>query len=184
MPGLILTKRDYEAVQAQKRAELESSVAHSIQHTALNRLTSDDFASAQSVQRQLDELASYLVIRRETDPGYVLPQPTGWRILVLMLTIEDVTEGGVHLVDEALEAKAVMSPQGVVLGVGHSAYQDPSRFALNRERTITPWAEVGDRVIWKRYDIALFRIANGQQLGFLNDTQPVATLDRGWVVPT
>lgn len=175
--SLVLPKHVHDRLQAQKQA----AVADSMQRTALNPLSSDDFVTTKSVRQQLDELAAYVAARRGTDAGYVLPTPSGWRLLVLMLTIPQVTDGGMHLVDDTLEARSMSSPQGVVLSVGPAAYRDRSRFAW--DGALEPWVEVGDRIIWKRYDLSTFQIANGQRLGFLNDTQPVAVLDHGWDVP-
>jgi co-chaperonin GroES (HSP10) len=175
MTNLILPKATAQALRAERH------VADSIQRSSINQLTSDDFVTEKEVERQLAELADYIADRRAVEPNYCLPHPAGWRVSVLMLTVPEVTDGGVHIVDEMREARGMASPQGVVLALGASAFQDRSRFTINGE--LVPWLKVGDRVIWKKYDVTTFQIANGQRLGFMNDTQAVATIDSGWAIP-
>lgn len=179
MSGLAVPKHVYDRMQREKQLE---GVAGSIQRTQMNALTSDDFVSSKSVREQLGKLTRYIAARREADPGYVLPRPAGWRILALILTVPEMTDGGLELPAEATEARAMTSPQGIVIAVGPSAYQDRARFAM-RGGDPEPWVVPGDRIIWKRYDISTFQIANGQKFAFMNDTQPVAMLDRGWPIP-
>lgn len=177
-PSLILPKATAKAVMADRQ---QSAVADSIQRSSINQLTSDDFVTVKEVERQLIELREYIDDRRQVEPEYRLPHPAGWRVSVLMLTVPEVTDGGVHIVDEMREARGMASPQGIVLALGAGAFQDRSRFVINGE--LVPWLHVGDRVIWKKYDVTTFQIGNGQRLGFMNDTQAVATIDNGWIVP-
>jgi co-chaperonin GroES (HSP10) len=162
-------------------AERQASVADNIQRSSINNLTSDDFVTVKEVERQLVELADYIRDRREAEPEYCLPHPAGWRVSVLMLTVPEVTEGGVHIVDDMREARGMASPQGVVLAVGAAAFQDRARFTV--DGVLSPWMKAGDRVIWKKYDVTTFQIGNGQRIGFMNDTQAVATIDSGWNLP-
>lgn len=163
-----------------RRKQQQSSVANAITKSATNHLSSDDFVTFNDVISQLGELKAYIQERQQTEPDYALPSPLGWRIAVLMLTIPEVSAGGVHMVDDMREARSVASPQGVVLAMGSAAYQDPARFAEGGE--ITPWVCVGDRILWKKYDVTTFQLANGQRIGFMNDTQPVGIVDRNWLM--
>lgn len=174
MPPLILPK-------SQMKKNRDEAAAASISSSAINNMASDDFVTLSQVRDQLEDLKDYMEARREQEPEYVLPAPAGWRILVLMLTIPETTEGGLVMVGEHREARAMASPQGVVLAVGRAAYQDPSRFAFSGE--IDPWCKPGDRVMWRRYDVTTFQLGNGQRLGLLNDTQPVGVIDGDWEIP-
>jgi hypothetical protein len=177
MTGLIVPRHMAASVQARK----EGAVADSIKKSGINRLTSDDFLSPSEVQQQIDQLNDYILFRRETQPDYSLPFPSGWKLAVLMLTIPETSEGGVHIVDELREARSTSSPQGIIIGMGPAAYTDPDRFSIKGE--MAPWHEVGDRILWVKYDATMFQVANGQRIGFMNDTQPMATIDKGWRVP-
>ena len=159
----------------------DARVAANIKNTARHRLDSDDWATTADVKEQLGSLILYIEHRLEDEPDYVMPKPTGWKIMVLMLTIPETSAGGVIIVDDAKEQRALSSPQGVILGTGPAAYSDKDRFTLNGK--IMPWCEVGDRVTFVKYDASLFQLGNGQRIGFLNDTQPVSVLDSGWRVP-
>jgi len=173
MTGLLLPKR----AAAQRVAE---ATAESIGGSAVHRMDSDDFVTPENVSEQLAQLAKYVADRREEDPNYQLPQPSGWKMMVLMLTIPEKSAGGVIVMDDAKEARSLSSPQGVILDMGPAVYSDPSRFAVDGE--IIPWHDIGDRITLVKYDASMFQIANGQRLGFINDTQPIATIDKGWTL--
>jgi hypothetical protein len=98
-----------------------------------------------------------------------------------MLTIPETSSGGVHIVDDNREARSMSSPQGVILNIGPGAYRDPARFSI--DGVLTPWHKVGDRIQFVKYDAQPFQLPNGQRLGILTDTQPVALFDSGWEVP-
>jgi hypothetical protein len=162
-------------------AKRDEAAAASIAHTRKYELQSDEFVGPAAVRAQLEQLGAYVAERRQASADgyeYGLLEPVGWKIMVLMLTLPSQTEKGLHMVSEALEMRAVTSAQGVVLGVGAGCYRDPQRFAV--DGVIKPWIEPGDRITWVKYDAHLFHLANGQVLGFLTDTQPVAIIDRGW----
>ena len=57
-----------------------------------------------------------------------MPQPTGWRILILPFQGKKKTEGGVYLPDQAVEREALATVCGYVLKVGPLAYHDPDKF--------------------------------------------------------
>lgn len=156
------------------------AAAEAISKSRSHELQSDEFINRTEVARQLQELLDYVDARRADEPDYHLPKPSGWRMTVLMLTLPETSSGGVHIMDDAREMRAVTSPQGVVLALGPACYKDPDRFS--HEGEVIPWHAAGDRITWVKYDAAMYRLANGQLIGFMNDTQPVATIDKGWKV--
>lgn len=171
------------AKMAHERRQKEAmATAKAMSGGTQNALQSDDFLDKPGVQAQLDQLAGYIAERREEDPDYHLPLPSGWRIQVLMLTIPEKSKGGLQMVDDSREQRSMASPQGVILAMGPSAYSDPTRFS-DRDGNLAPWHAVGDRIQFVKYDAQPFQLPNGQRLGILTDTQPVATLDSGWEVP-
>lgn len=152
------------------------AAATAVGKSSVHRMDSDDWATKTDVQAQLDQLNEYLQERRGTEGDYQLPSAIGWKLMVLMVTIPEKSAGGVIVVDDAREQRSLASPQGVVLDVGPQAFNDPSRFD-------GAWVEVGDRITFVKYDANMFQLGNGQRLGFLNDTQPVSLIDRGWEIP-
>ena len=56
-----------------------------------------------------------------------LPQPTGWRLLVLPFRMNEKTKGGVLLGQETIERQQVGSQCGNVLAMGPDCYSDKDR---------------------------------------------------------
>lgn len=165
---------------ALEKRQMAAAAAFAAEQTS-NALMSDDFASPDDVRDQLQKLTDYIAARRKDQPDYHLPKASGWRLTVLMLTIPERTKGGLQVIDEARDQRSLSSPQGIVIDVGSGCYTDPARFEV--DGVLTPWHVVGDRIIFVKYDAQVFQLPNGQRLGFLTDTQPIALLDRGWEAP-
>ena len=126
--------------------------------SAMSATSEDDFISPIEAVRQFNKLTDQRI-----------PQPKGWRVLVLALMPPE-TAGEIVLVDQYREARGVASPQGILLSLGASAY-DKKRFPEG------PWCEIGDRIIFAKYAGRGFRLANGQLLFFLNDDEIMGVID-------
>ena len=57
-----------------------------------------------------------------------LPQPTGWRLLVLPFKMKEKTKGGVILAEDTLERQQVASQVGLVMAMGPDCYADKDRY--------------------------------------------------------
>lgn len=180
MSGLLIP-RHVAAMRAKARANAAAETVSGERNSAY-AIDTDEFITPAQVDEQLAKLRSHIDMVRKQNPDYTLPKPMGWKICVLMLTLPTKTSGGLELINDAVDAHAMASPQGVVLSFGPACYTDPDRFAINGE--LVPWAKIGDRVTWTKYDVATFKLANHQLLGFLTDTQPVSNIDGNWEVPS
>ena len=98
-----------------------------------------------------------------------LPQPTGWRMLVLPFKMNEKTKGGVLLGQETIERQQVGSQCGNVLAMGPDCYSDKDRF------TQGPWCKVGDWVVFARYAGSRIEIEGGE-VRLLNDDEVLATV--------
>nr|ASN63113.1 co-chaperonin GroES [uncultured virus] len=97
-----------------------------------------------------------------------LPQPTGWRMLVLPFKAKPKTKGGVYLSDESIERSQVASTCGLILAMGPHCY-DKGKFPEG------PWCKVGDWVIFARYAGSRILI-DGGEVRLLNDDEVLATV--------
>ena len=74
-----------------------------------------------------------------------LPQPTGWRLVVLPFKMPEKTKGGLFLGQDTLERQQIGSTCGLVLAQGPDCYKDKERYPDG------PWCKKGDWVIFARY---------------------------------
>ena len=79
--------------------------------------------------------------KKESDK---LPNPTGWRILVLPFKMPEKTKGGLYFGQDTLERQQVASTCGLVLAMGPHCY-DKDKFPEG------PWCKKGDWIIFARY---------------------------------
>ena len=98
-----------------------------------------------------------------------LPQPTGWRILVLPFKMGEKTKGGILMGQETLEKQQVASQCGNVLAMGPDCYRDKNRYKQGS------WCKVGDWVMFARYAGSRIKIEGGE-VRLLNDDEILATI--------
>ena len=98
-----------------------------------------------------------------------LPQPTGWRLLVLPFKMKEKTKGGLLLGQETLERQQVGANCGMVLKAGPHCY-DKERYPEG------PWCKKGDWVIFARYAGSRIQI-DGGEVRLLNDDEILATIE-------
>lgn len=113
--------------------------------------------------------------KKETSPDNIsakekLPEPSGWRILILPYRGKGKTEGGVYLPDQHVDREALATVCGYVVKVGPLAYKDPDKFG-----DTGPWCKEGDWVIFGRYAGSRFKI-DGGEVRLLNDDEILATI--------
>ena len=98
-----------------------------------------------------------------------LPQPTGWRILVLPFKMGEKTKGGILMGQDTLEKQQVASECGNVLAMGPDCYRDKDRYKQG------PWCKVGDWVMFARYAGSRIKIEGGE-VRLLNHDEILATI--------
>ena len=99
-----------------------------------------------------------------------IPQPTGWRVLVMPYMGRDKTEGGVYVPDQARERESRATVVAYVLKVGPLAYKDTDKFGNDN-----PWCKEGDWVCIGRYAGSRFQIEGGE-VRIINDDEVIATI--------
>ena len=98
-----------------------------------------------------------------------LPDPTGWRLLVLPYKGQGKTKGGVILADETIEERGYTTVTGLVLKVGPDAYKDETRYPNG------PWCKKNDWIIFGRYAGSRFGIEGGEGR-ILNEDEIIAVV--------
>ena len=98
-----------------------------------------------------------------------MPQPTGWRLLVLPYRGKGRTSGGILLTDQQLDEDQVQTVVGYVLKQGPLCYADTNKFPDG------PWCNEKEWVIFPRYGGSRFRIEGGE-VRILNDDEVLATI--------
>ncbi|MAK52310.1 hypothetical protein [Marinobacter sp.] len=100
-----------------------------------------------------------------------LPQPTGWRILVMPYAGRATTEGGVYIPDAVRDREALATVVAYVVKLGPLAYKDPHKFGDDMQ----PWCSEGQWVCIGRYAGARFKI-DGGEVRIINDDEVIATI--------
>ena len=100
-----------------------------------------------------------------------LPQPTGWRVLVMPYQGASKTHGGLYIPDEIRDREAIATVVAYVLKIGPLAYKDPDKFGTDSE----PWCKEGQWVCIGRYSGSRFKI-DGGEVRIINDDEVIATI--------
>ena len=100
-----------------------------------------------------------------------LPQPTGWRVLVMPYQGKAKTSSGLYIPDEVRERESVATTVAYVMKVGPLAYKDPGKFGSECE----PWCKEGQWVCIGRYSGSRFKI-DGGEVRIINDDEVIATI--------
>lgn len=98
-----------------------------------------------------------------------LPDPVGYKILVVKPEIEEKTEGGILKPSEFLRKEEAGAVIGFVIKMGDLAYKDEEKFPTG------PWCKVGDFVLLRAYSGSRFSI-NGKEFIMVNDDQIEGTV--------
>jgi len=138
----------------------------------------DHIAKAKAKEPVSAETAYVESDKRVLDPSLIdkplterLPQPTGWRLLVMPYQGKAKTDGGIIIPTEAREREALATVVAYVLKLGPLAYQDPNKFGDSPE----PWCKEGQWVCIGRYAGSRFKIEGGE-VRIINDDEVIATI--------
>ena len=99
-----------------------------------------------------------------------VPNPSGYRITLFPLKLDNKTKSGIHLTDETVQESQLTTNICKVLKVGPDAYKDKEKFPTG------PWCKVDDWVLITRYAGSRIRI-DGGELRIINDDEILAVID-------
>ena len=98
-----------------------------------------------------------------------LPDPTGWRLLVMPFQVKEKSEGGVIIAQETLDRARAAVQVGYVLKMGPLCYKDDDKYPTG------PWCKPKDLVIFARYAGSRMGI-DGGEIRMLNDDEVLGTI--------
>ena len=98
-----------------------------------------------------------------------LPQPTGYRLLIIPFYPQEKTKGGVYVPDQVRDREAFATVAAYVVRLGPDAYKDPQKFPNG------PWCNEKDWVLIGRYAGNRFKV-EGLEVRIVNDDNIIATI--------
>ena len=98
-----------------------------------------------------------------------LPQPTGYRILIIPYYPAQKTKGGLYVPDQVRDRESFATVAAYVVRLGPEAYKDKEKFPQ------APWCSQGDWVLIGRYAGNRFKV-EGLEVRIINDDNIIATI--------
>ena len=99
-----------------------------------------------------------------------MPQPTGWRILVLPYGGKRQTKSGILLTQETVDRESLATVVAYVVKKGPLCFKDEARFGGE------DWCEEKQWVLIGRYSGARFKLEDGAEVRIINDDEVIATI--------
>jgi co-chaperonin GroES (HSP10) len=99
-----------------------------------------------------------------------MPQPTGWRMLVLPYAGKLQSKGGIVFTKETLDKEALASVVAFVVKQGPLCYGDKAKYGDKK------WCEEKQWVLIGRYSGARFKLDDGAECRIINDDEVIATI--------
>ena len=99
-----------------------------------------------------------------------MPNPSGWRMLILPYKGRGVSKGGITLVKVTVDREALASVVAYVVKMGPLCYKDKDKFGD------IPWCEEKQWVLIGRYAGARFKLGDDAECRIINDDEVIATI--------
>lgn len=99
-----------------------------------------------------------------------MPQPSGWRMLVIPYAGKRTSKGGIHLTKETVDREALATVVAYVVKMGPLCYNDKTKYGD------TPWCQEKQWVLIGRYAGARFKLDEGDEVRIINDDEVIGTI--------
>jgi len=99
-----------------------------------------------------------------------MPNPTGWRMLVLPWAGVAKTKGGIHLTKTTVDREALATVVAYVVKMGPLCYNDTDKYGD------TPWCQEKQWILIGRYSGARFKLEDGAEVRIINDDEVIGTI--------
>ena len=99
-----------------------------------------------------------------------MPDPAGWRILVLIRKKSTKTEGGIELLQQTVDKESLATMCAWVVKKGPLCYNHKEKYGEEH------WCEENQWVLIGRYAGARFRVGDGIEVRIINDDDVIGTI--------
>ena len=99
-----------------------------------------------------------------------MPDPSGWRMLVLPYKGKAKSDGGIQLLKETVDREALATVVAYVVKMGPLCYGDTEKFGD------TPWCKEKQWVLIGRYAGARFKLEDGGEVRIVNADEVIGTI--------
>ena len=99
-----------------------------------------------------------------------MPDPVGWRMLVLPYSGVAKSKGGIVLTKTTVDREALATVVAYVVKMGPLCYNDTAKFGD------TPWCQEKQWVMIGRYAGARFKLEDGAEVRIINDDEVIGTI--------
>lgn len=99
-----------------------------------------------------------------------IPEPSGYKLLIKPLEVQEKTESGIYMPDALKQAEQTASVIGFVVKAGPDAYKDTDKFPSGA------YCNEGDFVIFRSYSGTRFKVGK-EEFRLINDDTVEAVVD-------
>jgi len=129
-----------------------------------------DSKPANFALRQKENPAPVATDKSEEQKATQLPEPKGYKLLIMLPKADEKTAGGIIKADKTRQMEEVGSICGFVVKMGADAYSDKKRFPSGA------YCKVGDWIMMRAYAGTRFAI-HGEEFRLINDDSVDAVVE-------
>lgn len=99
-----------------------------------------------------------------------MPEPSGWRMLVLPYFGQSKSKGGIQLTKATLDRESLATVVAYVVKMGPLCYNDTEKYGAQ------PWCQEKQWVLIGRYSGSRFKLEDGAEVRIINDDEVIGTI--------
>jgi co-chaperonin GroES (HSP10) len=99
-----------------------------------------------------------------------MPDPAGWRMLVLPYFGQSKSKGGIQLTKATLDRESLATVVAYVVKMGPLCFNDTAKYGPE------PWCEEKQWVLIGRYSGSRFKLEDGAEVRIINDDEVIGTI--------
>lgn len=122
------------------------------------------------LRKMMEETADNVDQMSTAERGKMLPQPTGYKLLLILPEQEKEYASGILKADSTVRSDEVASVVAFVAAMGPDAYKDTAKFPTGA------WCKTGDFVIIRPYS-GVRIVVHGKEMRLVNDDSIEAVVD-------